>query len=181
VKPSALVLLVLVPFRTMLVPAAGGQATPAPQPGSARASPSSPPSAPAQQVQNPDKKVWTNDDIADLHNHSAISTVGKFNTKPENSPGKSVPDTKAKDAKWYHDQILKLQAQIPPLDDKIHQLQAALHGETVDSVRPYNGVRPDDWRDQLVRLQKQRDDIATKIAALQDEARHNGILPNSLP
>jgi hypothetical protein len=42
-------------------------------------------------------------------------------------------------------------------------------------------VRPDDWRDQLARLQKQRDDIVAKISALIDEARHNGVPANALP
>lgn len=130
--------------------------------------------------QAPEKKVWTNDDVGDLRDHSAISTFGNANPKPAKPGDRPSATGKGKDAKWYRDQIDKLQAKIPPLDDKIHQLQAALNGETVDATRQYGGARPDDWRDQLERLQKQRDDIQTKISALEDEARHNGIPANAL-
>ena len=107
----------------------------------ASASQTSSPPAPEQQKQ-PARKVWTDDDVGDLRDRSAISTVGTT---------------------------------------KIRQLQDALDGKAVNSVRTYGGVRADDWRDQLSRLRKQRDDISAKIAALEDEARHNGIAPNALP
>jgi hypothetical protein len=157
---------------------ARAQAIQEPQQNSAPAQTSSSPSA-AQQPPGADKKVWTNEDLNDLHDRAANSTAGGANVKPA-KPGQKAA-TQAKDAKWYRDQIVKLQAKIPPLEDKIHQLQAGLNGETVNSVRTYGAVRADDWRDQLGRLQKQRDDISAKIAALEDEARHGGVPPNALP
>jgi hypothetical protein len=126
--------------------------------------------------QTPAKKVWTNDDI-----HSANLTPPDSNAKPAGTTAKPKPNAKGKDASWYRGQISKLQAQIPALDEKISQLQAALNGQTVNSTRQYGGVRPDDWRDELSRFQKQRDDIDTKIAAFQDQARHDGVRDNELP
>lgn len=164
-----------------LLSTARTQTAQATQSSSASGSQPSSQSVPAQQTPPASKKVWTDDDVADLRDHSEISTVGGANVKPSNPSGKAVPAATAKGEKWYQDQILKLQAKIPPLDNKIHQLQAALDGKTVNSVRTYGGVRADDWRDQLSRLQKEREGISANIAALEDEARHKGVPPNALP
>ena len=164
----------------MLFPTACAQTVQAAQTSSASTSQSSQP-APAQQTQPAAKKVWTNEDVGDLRDHSAISTFAGTNATTASPTRKLVPAASANDAKRYQNQILELQAKIPPLDDKIHQLQDALDGKTVNSVRTYGGVRADDWRDQLSRLQKKRNDISAKIAALEDEARHKGVPPNSLP
>ena len=128
-----------------------------------------------------DKKVWTNDDVGDLRDHAPISTIGNANAKSKPVDRPANPPKGAKSAKWYVDQIQALQAKIPPLNEKIQQLQAALRGDQVNPVRTYGGVRPDDWRDQLQRLQKERADIEGKISVLEDQARHDGVAPNLLP
>ncbi len=143
------------------------------------AAPAQNPGQSASPAQTPEKKVWTNDDISDLHARSGAA-IPDSNAKPEVTTGKPKP-TKSKDGTWYRGQILKLQAQIPPLEEKISQLQAALNGQTVTSTRQYGGAKPDDWRDELTRFQKQRDDIQTKITALEDQARHDGVPENQLP
>jgi hypothetical protein len=74
-----------------------------------------------------------------------------------------------------------LQEKLPPLDEQIAQLQAALNGDTLNSTRHVGGAKIDDWHDELVRAQKQREDIVAKISALQDEARRNGVPPNLIP
>lgn len=149
------------------------QSAPAPTPAQA------PP--PRSTSQGPPKKVWTNDDVTDLRDHSAISTVGEQNPKAAGVGHKPGQAARNKDASWYSDQIEKLQAKIRPLDDKIGQLQAALNGQTVSTTRQYGSVRPDDWRDQLARLQKERQDINVMIAQLRDEARHAGVALNAIP
>ena len=133
-------------------------------------------SSPAPAPAAPAKKVWTNENIP-----SAAPSSPDSNVKPTSTVNKPKPNAKGKDAGWYRTQISKLQAQIPPLDEKISQLQAALNGQTVTSTRQYGGTKPDDWRDELSRFQKQRDDIDTKIAALEDQARHDGVPENELP
>jgi len=126
------------------------------------------------------KKVWTNEDMRDVHTHDAISTFSAASSKPAN--GKPAANAKgSKDPKQYQTQITRLQEKLPPLDEQISQLQAALNGNTVNSTRHVGGAKIDDWRDELVRLQKQREDIVTKISALQDEARRNGVPPNQIP
>lgn len=126
------------------------------------------------------KKVWTDEDMGAVHKDPAISTFSSKGNKPVNTKAVAAkPGTK--NAAQFQAQIANLQAKLPPLDQQISELQAGLNGETVNSTRHYNGVKPDDWRDQLARLQKQRDAIAAQISVLQDEARHNGVPDNQIP
>jgi hypothetical protein len=128
----------------------------------------------------PAKKVWTNEDMRDVHNNSVISTFSGTNGKADSAKPAGTAKSN-KDGKQYQDQILKLQAKLTPLDEQITELQATLNGATVNSTRHYSGTKIDDWHEELVQLQKQRDDITTKISALQDEARRNGVPPNLIP
>ncbi len=130
--------------------------------------------------QTPDKKVWTNDDFKS-HPRRDASSSPDSNSKPPNTASKPKSNNSNKNAAWYRAQISKLQGQIPPIDEKISQLQAALNGQQVNSPRPYGWSKPDDWHAQLAKYQGQRDDIQTKISALEDEARHNGVSENEIP
>jgi len=133
-------------------------------------------------VQPTSKKVWTNDDVSDLRDGSAISTFTEPNSKPAKTGAK--PASKGHDAQWYQTQITKLRAQIPPLDTQIAELQAAMEGKPTgdakESTRPY-GVKADQWPVELDQLQKKRNGIEAHISAFEDEARHNGVPPNALP
>jgi len=129
---------------------------------------------------SPTKRVWTNDDMGDLHRNSTISSFSGSANKPAKTNEKPLA-AKSADAKRYQDQITSLQAKIPPLDDKISQLQAVLSGNTVNQTRTVGGAHIDDWHEELVKLQKQRDDTETRISALQDEARHKGVPENQIP
>ncbi len=137
--------------------------------------------APAQPAA---KKVWTNDDMSGSRCRgftcSPVPAKPPANTVKV-SATKAAVAPKAKSAQWYRDQIVKLQAQLPPLESQISELQAALSGEAVSETRKYGGVKLDDWSVELKQLQQKRDDIFAKIAVLEDQARHDGVAPNSLP
>jgi chaperonin cofactor prefoldin len=171
-----------VAFAVSWSPAARAQNSQPAQPAQpvppAQASPAVP-SQPA--AQTPVKKVWTNDDVGDLRDHSAISTVGSAKPSSGKLAPKNANASHNKDARSFHDQIAKLQAQIPPIDEKISALQSALSGNQVTEERHFSGVKPDDWKDEIARLQKQRDDIQAKIAVLEDQARHSGVATNEIP
>ncbi len=126
-------------------------------------------------------RVWTNDDLSTLRSDNGVSNHPASRAKPSPPAAKPSTTPKGKDAKWYHDQIAKLQAQLPPLDSQISNFQAALAGKAVDATRTYSWAKPDDWSVQLAQLQQKRDDISSKIAALEDEARHRSIPANALP
>jgi hypothetical protein len=51
----------------------------------------------------------------------------------------------------------------------------------VQETRTYGGNRIDDWHEELLKFQKQREDIEAKISVLQDEARHRGVPENQIP
>lgn len=129
------------------------------------------------------KKVWTNDDVTDLRDNSEISSFGGSNAKPARAAGQGATSRHG-DPNSYRDQIAKLEAQLPPLDHQIAQLQAAIDGtptgDSQTSTRPF-GVHGGDWRTQLAQLQTKRAGIAAHISALQDQARHSGVTPNTLP
>jgi hypothetical protein len=160
--------------------ASSAAAVPAQASASATANANGATSATNTAASAPAKKVWTNEDMKDVHSNDAISTFSNTSNKPVN--GKPAANAKGgKNAKQYQTEITRLQEKLPPLDEQIAQLQAALNGDTVNSTRHVGGAKIDDWRDELVRAQKQREDIVAKISALQDEARRNGVPANQIP
>jgi hypothetical protein len=160
------------------VPPAQAQ-TPAPAPAQPAAQDSAALSATPQP---PAKKVWSNEDMKDLDPHAGVSTVGKENAQPARSAAKST--STAHDPQWYKNKIAQLQAQVPPLEKLIAELQAAIDGkptgDAVQSTRP-SGVKFDNWSNELAEYQKKRDGLLAQIAALQDEARHNGVPAKDIP
>ncbi len=141
------------------------------------------PQAPASSDSS-QKKVWTNEDVPDLRADAPISTVGGAKNGQTRASNSGSGATGTKSASSYRDQIERLQKQLPPINEKIAQLQSALEGnftgDSKTSSRP-TGVQGGDWRTQLAQLQNKRDDIEAKIAELRDQARHAGVPPNTLP
>jgi len=130
------------------------------------------------------RKVWTNEDVPTLREDSAISTVGAPATARASSGTVHRSTPGRQDAKWYADQITKLQAQLRPINDNIAKLQAGIDGkftgDSQTSTRP-KGVSAGDWRIELAQLEKQRDEIESHISQLRDQARHQGVPPSALP
>jgi len=147
--------------------------------------PTAPATAPsAPNADSSQKKVWTNEDVPDLRADAPISTVGGAKNRQTRTSNSGSGATGAKSGSSYRDQIERLQKQLPPINEKIAQLQSALDGnftgDSKTSSRP-TGVQGGDWRTQLAQLQNKRDDIEAKIAELRDQARHAGVPPNTLP
>jgi hypothetical protein len=151
------------------------------QTSSAAPDASSPTPATAPASAPPAKKVWTNEDVGGLRENAPISTVGSKDAKPG---GKGAQGSKNKNAKPYQAQIERLEAQIPPLDSQIEELQAAIDGKPTGdektSQRP-RSVKADSWTVEMQNLKDKRDRIEDQIASLKDEARHQGVAPNTLP
>lgn len=121
--------------------------------------------------------------MKDLDPHAGVSTVGKAD-KSANPGARSATSAQTHTAEYYKDRISKLQAQIPPLDAQITELQSAIDGkptgDAVKSTRPA-GVKFDTWAHELAEFQKKRDDILAQIAVLQDQARHDGVPAKDIP
>ncbi len=125
------------------------------------------------------KKVWTNEDVPALRGGDPIST---FHARSGEQVAKPAPVSK--NSKALQARIAQLEAQIPPLDEQIGDLQSAIDGKPTGdgktSQRP-RGVKADDWGVELQELQQKRQSIVDQIAALKDQARHQGVAPNTLP
>ena len=118
------------------------------------------------------KKVWTNDDMADLHANSTVSVVG--NQKKNANPTYYPPAGQTENAvKMYRQQIDQLQAQVASIDKQIANLQDAKNGKTVDSTRKYDpwGGKLGDWDSQIEQLQKSRDGVLQQIDSLESRIR----------
>jgi hypothetical protein len=136
--------------------------------------------APAVAPQAPQKKVWTDDDMGSPHTQTG-GAAGGSKASPNPNANPSAKSKNKKEAKWYQDQIARLQSQIPPLDAQIAELQSALAGNTINEPRHYGGNRIGDWKEQLEAAQTKRQNTLDKISVLEDEARHNGVSPNAIP
>jgi len=178
-------------FAAVCAPNSHAQAQAAQHPLPAQAQTQTPPPASQQPAaqdsaapQPPAKKVWNNDDLNGLDPHTGVSTVGKSDPKPANPGTNSAPGRRSHDPQWYKQKISDLQAQLPPLDAQIAELQAAINGKPTgdakESTRPA-GVKFDNWQHELADFQKKRDNIAAQIATLQDQARHDGVPAKDIP
>jgi hypothetical protein len=129
----------------------------------------------------PAKKVWTNEDVTDLRGVAPISTVGSTDPNVGKKPKQTANN---RNPRGYQTQIARLEGQIPSLDAQIAELQAAIDGKPTGdakvSQRP-RSVKADDWNVEMQELQKRKQDILDQIATLKDEARHQGVPPNTLP
>lgn len=138
------------------------------------------PTSGVNSADSPAKKVWTNDDLKGSRDDEGVSNTADQKPAAVASRQK-MASPRGHNAKWYSDQIAKLQARIPPLNAQIAELQSGLDGKPTgdgkSSQRP-RFVKQDDWSNELRQLQAQRANILDRINVLEDDARHNGI-PNS--
>lgn len=168
------------PAQSTPMPAQSGT-TPAQAPAASNTKSPASNTSPAPSTKNPPKRVWTDDDMDDLRSSSPISTVGTAKSTKGKAGAKPAAAPRTKTAQYYHDQITKLQAQLPPIDQKMKALQDAIEGKPVTEARQYGWTKPGDWRDALAQLQKQRDDITARIGTLEDQARRSGVPENQIP
>lgn len=148
-----------------------------------------PGSAPAQDSSAaPAKKVWTNEDVEALRGPSGVSTVSRGPNaaakaaKPNDAPAKPLD---GKDAKWYRAQLQSLNNKLPSINaeiDKMHRFENGSYQSPggIPETQVYYFQPPLNPADRLAQLEKQKQAILDRIDALQDEARHAGILPGDL-
>jgi uncharacterized protein YukE len=119
------------------------------------------------------KKVWTNDDMGDVHQNSAVSVVGT--QKKSNQPNYYSPPPGQSEymVKMYRQQIDQLQSQADAIDKQIANLQDAKNGKTVDSSRTYDpwGGKQGDWNTQIAQLEKNRDNVLKQIDSVEEQIR----------
>lgn len=144
---------------------------------------------PAQGNQNQPKKVWTNEDLDQLHARGLISIVGPEYSEAAAQPAAALSETAApvytsrlEDPEWYAEKAAELQAE---LDKRAAALQAqqfaiaqAAEGITQPGVamdKPNAGVTPESGLDIL---QAQVQEVQSQLDELSELARQNNISPS---
>jgi hypothetical protein len=143
--------------------------------------------------QNPAKKVWTNDDMDQLHAQSLISIVGQEPSQAAASAqatpsasGASFPvyESRLDDPEWYAQTAAALQAELDQREADLQQQQEALvlakdritqPGVNLDA--PSIGVTP---AAALEVLQARVQEIQGRLDELADLARQHDIPPGDL-
>ena len=156
-----------------LAPSFAQDAPPNVQSSPSPAAPADKKDSPAPTVAPKPKKVWTNDDMSELHANSALSVVGTQKRKTQLTYYYPNPGQSEYMVKMYRQQIDQLQAQADSIDKQIANLHDAMNGKTVDSSRNYDpwGGKQGDWNSQIDQLQKNRDNVLKQIDAVQDQIR----------
>ncbi len=129
------------------------------------------------------KTVWTNDELQRLASRPV-----------ENGPGPSSPDTSSwgtsirehysqqKDPKWYGRQLQPLRDELSRTESELKALrQARKYGNGITGAvaldQEPEGVSPEG---QVEVLQQRRAELLGRIDQLEEEARHNEIVPGEL-
>lgn len=147
---------------------------------------------PAQANRNQPKKVWTNDDLDQLHSQGLISIVGvEVTESAAQAPSEQAETTfpvyasRLDDPTWYADQAADLQAELDRREAALREQQEAIAlavdhritdpGVALDKGSP--GITP---AQGLVNLQAQVQEIQDYLDELSDLARQHDIPPGVL-
>jgi hypothetical protein len=142
------------------------------------------------QTKKKPKKVWTNEEMPTLQ--GKISVVGdpelanatsesrKWNTDSDSANGSNLEREKA--IANYREQLRQLREQQDGIDKKITDFR----NFKADNASPSGGINIRNRysmtpaEDQIRQLEDKKKQIQTKIDAIEDEARKNGIEPGEL-
>jgi len=134
-----------------------------------------------------DKKVWTNEEIANVGGDGAVSVVGKNGGNTAKSPSNAAKNTsglsgREMQAATYREQLRKLNISLATTEKKIAELQA-FKG---DNSSPSGGINVrqryymETVGDQVKELEEKNKKIKAQIDAVQERARKNGFEPGLL-
>jgi len=129
------------------------------------------------------KTVWTNDELQRLASRPVENGPGSFSPDTSSS-GTSIRGhySRQKNPKWYGRQLQPLREELSRAESELKALrQARKYGKGVTGVvaldQEPEGVSPEG---QVEILQQRRAELLRKIDELEEEARHNGIVPGEL-
>jgi hypothetical protein len=129
--------------------------------------------------------VWTNDDLARLHDLGLICIVGRMNE--ETSTSESIPQAyvKARDPEWYAEQAARLRDELERRRAELHEFRQVL--DDARSLRETTGgidLGGEDFAttsDAGIEILQQRVmEEQARLDDLEDLARRNDIEPGAL-
>ena len=147
---------------------------------------------PAQGNQNQPKKVWTNDDLDQLHSRGLISIVGQGSAEPAaQAPampaGTTSPvyESRLDDPEWYADKATELQSELDKREAALSEQLTAI-AQAVDNrisqpglnlEKDNAGVTP---AAGVANLEAQVQEVQNQLDELSDLARQHDIPPGVL-
>jgi chaperonin cofactor prefoldin len=143
----------------------------------AAAPPAQDPTIPAE-TKKP-KKVWTNDDVPRAA--GTVSVVGDPKSKPQ--PAATAKPANAQYIASVRKQLEKLQGQIADIDKQLVDLKNFREGEpstSASGVKLNKNYSREPIEVQMRALQSQKKDLESKVDALLDEARKQGVESSQL-
>jgi hypothetical protein len=136
---------------------------------------------PNSEAPDKQKTVWTNDEVEKLRLRGLI-TVFNVPAAPPEAPAAPQPYDRTKDPVWYADEAAKLHAELANAQAEVRQYRKTLD-DARDLKRTTGGIALDQGalgitpQAGIEILESRVRDLATKIDALHDMARHNGFPP----
>jgi hypothetical protein len=129
--------------------------------------------------------VWTNDELDKLHTLDLISIVGRTHNEELTSASPSEPYLKTQDPNWYAAQAENLRDDLERRRTRLQEYRQALdnarsQGRTAGGLNLDQddvAITPDAG---VAILQQRVNEAQTRLDALEDLARHNGIPPGTL-
>ena len=146
----------------------------------------SPPASPPASPSNGDTKVWTNDDLETLRAKAPVSAPGETSpaaAKNQAPRGNHKQDDRAEKAQRYRKQLQPLYAELPKIDaeiDKMHRFEDGSYQATGGLWPLRQPGMPLNPADQITQLEKRKQQVLGRISQIEDQARHDGVLPGDL-
>lgn len=158
--------------------------TVAQSPGSSSPSPASPPqdANPPAESKKP-KKVWTNENIADVNSDAkgGVSVVG--DSKPDIKTKSTSPKpAEAQYIATVRRQLQKLQQQMSEMEKQINDLTKFSKGEAAPTsgMQLHKSYKLEPVDAQIRALEEKRKHLQAQMDALLDDARKKGVEPGQL-
>src|SRR6267378_215858 len=136
-----------------------------------------------QETQSPQpKKIWTNDDLKQLSQQGALETGKPDSGENSSDADKNEPYRREKDPKWYFRQLEPLLQELTKVENNLRALSGAKRpGKagtgTIELDNEAAGVTTDG---EITFLERRRDDLRKRIDDLEEQGRHNNILPGQI-
>jgi hypothetical protein len=136
-----------------------------------------------QETQSPPpKKIWTNDDLKQLSQQGALETGKPGSGENSSDADKNEPYRREKDPKWYFLQLEPLLQELTKVENNLRALSEAKRSgkagtRTIELDNEAAGVTTDG---EITVLERRRDDLRKRIDDLEEQGRHNNILPGQM-
>jgi hypothetical protein len=129
--------------------------------------------------------VWTNDDLARLHNLGLISIIGRVNDETSTSESQRQSYVNTQDSRWYAEQAARLRDELERRQTQLRRYSQALEDarslETmtggINLIAGDIGITPEAG---IEILHQRVSETQTELDALEDLAHRNDMQPGTL-